>query len=94
MSDKVYLIHVSNPTPSEYHPYGQEYIDHSKGAFTSKETAEGVLNMMRMFQEVEDETRYSVREYDLRHEATLEDWIENHGPGAKRKWEELKGELR
>lgn len=79
----IYLIHISEP-PSARHFDGLEYFDHSKGAFTSKETAEGIRDFMRMFQEVGDESHISVREFDLHDEATLDDWMANHGPGAQR----------
>ena len=80
---KVYLIHVSEP-PSDHNFEGRDFYDISKGGFTSKEVAEGVRDFMRMFQEVGDESRFTVRELELHEEATLEEWMAAKGPGVRR----------
>ena len=80
---KVYYIWISED-PSTRHPDGIEYIDSSKGAFTSKEVAEGIRDFMRLFQEEGDRSYISVRELSLYEEATLDEWMEKHGPGAQK----------
>lgn len=81
---KVYYIWVYDPRSTEYHYEGREYIDYSKGAFLSKEVAEGVRDFMRMFQEKDDPCTFSVRELELHEEATMDEWMEAKGPGARR----------
>ena len=80
---QVYYIWISEPESSR-HPEGREYIDYSKGAFLSKEVAEGIRDFMRMFQEEGDDAYISVRELELHEEATLDEWMAVKGPGARR----------
>ena len=85
MSDTktVYLIKVYDPRPTEYSFEGREYFDYSKGAFTSKEVAEEVLNGMRLFQEKDDPTTYRVVPFKLNEESSFEEWMDNNAPWRK-----------
>jgi hypothetical protein len=81
---KIYYIWVHDPRSTEYAFEGREYIDISKGAFTSKEVAEQIILGMQMFQEKGDPCTFSVRELELHSEETFAEWMATNGPGARR----------
>jgi hypothetical protein len=85
MSEKreIYFIQAWDPRSTEYHPEGREYVVLSKGAFVSKEVAQEVINGIRMFQEIGDETTYSVRTLRLDENTTFEGWLDDNLPGRR-----------
>ena len=74
---KIYMIRYYDPRTE------REGTD-MKGVYTSRDVAENIKDMMRMFAEVGDETTYSIREMELHEEATFDEWMAAKGPGAKR----------
>lgn len=79
----VFMIHVWDPRSTEYHFNGREYYAETKGVFLSREVAEQVANGMRMFQEVGDESTYTVREFKVNPEGTFSEFLDNNLPGRK-----------
>jgi len=75
--NKVYLIRYYNPRT------GDEGTD-MKGVYTSRDVAENIMGMMRLFQEVGDETEYSIRTMELHEETDFDAWMAAKGPGARR----------
>ena len=79
-SKQIHLIEVHDPVGTKYDPGPRTYIAYNKGAFTSKEVAEEVINGMRMFQEKGDETTFRVRSYKLDESDNFEQWMDNNAP--------------
>jgi hypothetical protein len=75
--NKVYMIHYFNPDTE------REGID-MRGVYTSRDVAEGIMGMKRMFQRVGDETIYSIREMEIHEEADFDAWMKAKGPGAQK----------
>jgi hypothetical protein len=79
----VFIIHVWDPKGDEYNPGGREYYADLKGVFLTRELAESIVNGMRMFQEIGDESTYSVREIKLNPETSFSEYLDNNLPGRK-----------
>jgi hypothetical protein len=79
----IFMIHVWDPKGGEYHPEGREYYADLKGAFLTRELAESIANGMRMFQEVGDESTFTVREIKLNPEGSFSEYLDNNLPGRK-----------
>lgn len=76
----IYTLHYYDPSDGFE---GREWED--PRAFESEEVAEFIRGGIMMFQEVGSELQVTVRRKEFYTEATVEEWMKDHGPGANRR---------
>ena len=79
-SKTIYTLHYWDPSEGLE---GREWED--RRMFESKEVAEFVRDGILMFEPVGSELSVTVRSKEFFTEATVDEWMEEHGPGAQRR---------